>query len=264
MIPSGLRKWPGVGRLSWIPLALSILGLSAVLAGAALWLLRGDRPSQSGSSLVAQASARPSEATVSGSAVTEKDPAPEPAQAALRPNNPPPATASAAASLPLPKTEMIASDPAAFARSGSSAGPALRVASASADVDLSPQGRLMPPAPEPVPSAPSISPVAPRPMAAIEPPQTGLSSDESQRLATRANGLLKQGDIAGARLLLTRAASAGGAQILFALAETYDPKVLASWNVRGIKPDADKAKALYRQASEGGLAEARDRIEALR
>jgi len=69
--------------------------------------------------------------------------------------------------------------------------------------------------------------------------------------------------VSGARLLLDRAASSGNAQAKFALAETYDPLVLAAMNARGIRPDADKARQLYLEALSGGAAEAQSRLDTL-
>jgi len=69
------------------------------------------------------------------------------------------------------------------------------------------------------------------------------------------DGLLKHGkelfaagDIAGARALFLRAAAGHDPAALTALAQTYDPQVLGTMRVRGVKPDPSKAKALYDQA----------------
>jgi TPR repeat protein len=63
--------------------------------------------------------------------------------------------------------------------------------------------------------------------------------------------------------MLERAAQSGDPVAAFALAETYDARMLASWNVIGVKADAIKARTLYSQALEGGLPEARNRLAAL-
>jgi hypothetical protein len=78
----------------------------------------------------------------------------------------------------------------------------------------------------------------------------GPSASEILRDMTRARELIRAGDIAGARLLLARAAEGKDARALFSLAETYDPVVLARWRVIGIPPDAAQAKALYREAGD--------------
>jgi hypothetical protein len=66
----------------------------------------------------------------------------------------------------------------------------------------------------------------------------------------RAEALLKDRDISGARLLLERAVQMGSARGAFLLAQTYDPAMLAQWQVRGIGGDAAKAQELYAKARE--------------
>src|SRR5215207_283357 len=87
---------------------------------------------------------------------------------------------------------------------------------------------------------------------------------EVSGLVRRAYELIGRGDIGGARLLLDRAVSANDGTALFALAETYDPAVLARWRVWGVGPDAERARSLYQKALERGIAQAQERITALR
>jgi len=82
-------------------------------------------------------------------------------------------------------------------------------------------------------------------------------------LTARATGLLGQGDIGAARAVLERAAELGSAQANFALAETYDPNVLAKWGAYGTRGDAIKARELYTRAKAGGVLEAKERFDAL-
>jgi hypothetical protein len=83
------------------------------------------------------------------------------------------------------------------------------------------------------------------------------------RLIERASGLLRLGDIGGARLVLAAASDNGSARATFMLAETYDPRVLSTWNAMGTSADPAKARELYAKAYAGGIAEARARSEAL-
>ncbi|MBR1144582.1 hypothetical protein JQ567_14935 [Bradyrhizobium sp. AUGA SZCCT0431] len=83
-------------------------------------------------------------------------------------------------------------------------------------------------------------------------------------LVTRAAALLRQGDIGAARLVLERAVEMGSAQASFALAETYDPLILAKWKTQGTRGDASKAQGLYARADAAGIQEAKARLEALR
>lgn len=82
-------------------------------------------------------------------------------------------------------------------------------------------------------------------------------------LTSRATGLLRQGDISAARAVLERAAELGSAQAHFALAETYDPNVLAKWGAYGTRSDAIKARELYAKAEAKGVTEAKERFDAL-
>lgn len=86
---------------------------------------------------------------------------------------------------------------------------------------------------------------------------------ELVRLIARATGLLRQGDIGAARVVLERAAELGSAPASFALAETYDPSLLAKWGASGTRGDTSKARELYARAAAGGVKEARERFDAL-
>jgi hypothetical protein len=83
------------------------------------------------------------------------------------------------------------------------------------------------------------------------------------KLIDRASGLLRLGDIGGARLVLAIASENGSARATFMLAQTYDPRVLSTWNAMGTRADAAKARELYAKAYAGGIAEAKARSEAL-
>src|SRR5215213_4284493 len=97
--------------------------------------------------------------------------------------------------------------------------------------------------PEPASTASTLAPTTPE-----------------QVLLARANSLLKDGDISGARLLLERAVQTGSSRAAFQLAETYDPRQLSRWRAHGIRGDWATAQALYVRAQEGGIMEAKDRI----
>jgi TPR repeat protein len=90
------------------------------------------------------------------------------------------------------------------------------------------------------------------------------SPADEQRLLARANALLRQADISGARPLLEHALERGSARAAFMLAETYDAHVLQSWRARGISGDPTKARELYERAQAGGIEDAKERIEALK
>ncbi|KMJ98134.1 hypothetical protein [Bradyrhizobium japonicum] len=93
---------------------------------------------------------------------------------------------------------------------------------------------------------------APRPLA------------NEERLLARASALLRQSDINGARGLLEYVLGHGSAQAAFMLAETYDPRVLQTWDARGVAGDSAKARELYERAQVGGVRDAEARIKGLR
>ena len=82
-------------------------------------------------------------------------------------------------------------------------------------------------------------------------------------LLRRGEELTKTGDLAGARLLLQRAADARHAGAAFALAATYDPIVLKQMPVIGQTGDIDKARFWYERARAFGSRDATARLEAL-
>ena len=85
-----------------------------------------------------------------------------------------------------------------------------------------------------------------------------------QALLARANSLLKDRDISGARLVLERALQAGSSRAAFQLAETYDPRQLTRWRAHGVRGDWAKAEALYLRAHNDGIMEAKERIATIR
>ena len=101
--------------------------------------------------------------------------------------------------------------------------------------------------------------IAPEPAPSLR----SLGSDEIAALFRRGEELIAQGDIAAARLVLTRAAEAGDARSALALGATYDASMLGKLRVRGISPDAAQAHAWYAKAAEFGSSEATRRLEQL-
>jgi hypothetical protein len=90
-----------------------------------------------------------------------------------------------------------------------------------------------------------------------------IGPEEAEKLYRRAEGLVADGDFAGARLLLERAVEAGHAGAIFMLASTYDPNVLGKVNALGIKGEPEKARALYQQALAAGIEDSTGRLSAL-
>jgi TPR repeat protein len=90
------------------------------------------------------------------------------------------------------------------------------------------------------------------------------SSVEEQKLLVRADALLQQADISGARLLFEHALERGSARAAFMLAETHVARVLQSWRALGVSGDLTKARELYERAQAGGIEGAKERIETLK
>ena len=131
---------------------------------------------------------------------------------------------------------------------------------------------MMAPAREQIPNA-YLSALQRTPVAAVPvvaravPPDAELRSavrridaDELTLLMKRAISLLASGDIPPARLLLERAADAQEASAAFLLAQTYDPDVLGTSDIRTIIPDPAEARLWYRKAAELGYVDARRRL----
>lgn len=110
-------------------------------------------------------------------------------------------------------------------------------------------------------AAPPLSPDIP----AAEPASTrrGPAAEDVSALLDRAKRLIAVGDIAAARRLAEYAAAGDDGHALFALAETFDPRQLARWHVRGVRADAEKARVLYRRALEHGIPSAGERLSTL-
>ncbi len=83
---------------------------------------------------------------------------------------------------------------------------------------------------------------------------------EIAQMVTKGAELIRNGDIAAARLMYQRAAEAGDPSAAFALAETYDPHVLAQ---SGIAPDIALAQTWYTRARDLGSTLAPDRLDRL-
>lgn len=105
-------------------------------------------------------------------------------------------------------------------------------------------------------------PAAAAPVTAAAPPMPArrLDADELAMLMTRAKGLIAIGDIAPARLLLERAADAQEASAALLLAQTYDPAVLGTQDMRSITPDPAQAREWYQKAARLGSLDARQRL----
>jgi hypothetical protein len=107
------------------------------------------------------------------------------------------------------------------------------------------------------PAAAAAAPVS------VAPPVRRMDSGELAALMTRAKAFLASGDIPPARLLLERAAEAQEASAALMLAQTYDPTVLGTQDIRNITPDPALARSWYQRAAQLGSADAQRRLSQL-
>jgi hypothetical protein len=129
-----------------------------------------------------------------------------------------------------------------------------------------------PPPVEPAPRTRSIADTAPPPAVvqpvAVPAPRAEPAPPRSRanELIMRAKRLIETRDIMGAREVLAAAETSSSAPLTFMLAETYDPSMLAIWQVKpnGVTANPERARALYQKARDLGDARAQQRLEWLR
>jgi hypothetical protein len=76
----------------------------------------------------------------------------------------------------------------------------------------------------------------------------------------RGKQLLRENDVAAARLIFKRLAESGVAEAAFAMAQTYDPEFLKTIPTAGLQPDMTKARKWYERAVVMGSAAAATRF----
>jgi hypothetical protein len=127
--------------------------------------------------------------------------------------------------------------------------------------------------PKPAPS-PSNSPSVVAEAAPHAPPSPTTRMPEASKPTVAATGAsapwsvrglvaLAKGDLSSARVYLTRAADAGDPRAFVALADTYDPVILAKLGVVCAPGDAQRAKDYLVKAAAAGVVAAKDRMAAL-
>ncbi|HTC98078.1 MAG TPA: hypothetical protein VK734_10155 [Bradyrhizobium sp.] len=146
------------------------------------------------------------------------------------------------------------------------------------DISNAYQAALQNRAPAPAAAAPAAAAPAPAPLSAISPvavlppaappaaapqPARQVDPEEMANLMQRAKGFLTSGDLMSARLLLERAAEMQVADAALLLAQTYDPDVLGTADVRNTTPEPAKARAWYQKAAQLGSADAQRRLAQL-
>jgi predicted negative regulator of RcsB-dependent stress response len=99
---------------------------------------------------------------------------------------------------------------------------------------------------------------------AAEAPAMALGIDDPSRpLMARGDALMELGDVASARSFYDRAFDLGNSRAARSVARTYDPLVLATMNVQGLRSDPARALEWYRKAEKAGEPDAAQSIAAL-
>jgi hypothetical protein len=82
-------------------------------------------------------------------------------------------------------------------------------------------------------------------------------------LVAKGEALLQGGDVDQARQFFTHAEALGSGEGAFGIGKTYDPTIFAALNVRGVKPDRDKAISWYEKAVAAGVVDAESALQEL-
>jgi hypothetical protein len=88
-------------------------------------------------------------------------------------------------------------------------------------------------------------------------------NEDAAKLCAQGLLALADGDIAGSRAFLERAADAGDPRALMVLGDTYDPATLTRMGAVGMRGDAARAHDYYARALAAGMGAAKQRIAAL-
>jgi hypothetical protein len=93
------------------------------------------------------------------------------------------------------------------------------------------------------------------------PPKVDAAKVRMEELLSKAKRRISSGDIKGAREILRAPEAASSGPMTFMLAETYDPNMLASWDImKRDVADRHKARNLYQKALALGEAQAERRL----
>jgi hypothetical protein len=127
-------------------------------------------------------------------------------------------------------------------------------------------GILVSKAPTDAPAAPANKPV-PAPnspaAAALAPPASGLSNTELAELLDHGDALLRNGDVASARLFYERAAGAGDGRAALRLGATFDPEFLGRLGLGKPQANPVEARSWYSRARELGAVDTKRQLNSL-
>jgi hypothetical protein len=106
--------------------------------------------------------------------------------------------------------------------------------------------------PLPVPNSPAET--------ALVTPTLGLSNSEVAELLDHGDALLRNGDVASARLFYERAAGAGDGRAALRLGATFDPEFLGRLGLGKLQANPAEARSWYSRALDLGVVDAKRRL----
>lgn len=110
----------------------------------------------------------------------------------------------------------------------------------------------------------SVDPLTASPQPVVRASPEKRREDEAEDLLKRARDMIGDGNMVRAREILGDSLLADTPRGLFALAETYDPNILAATGARDVSAEVERARMLYAKALAGGVTAAENRLEALK
>ncbi len=123
-------------------------------------------------------------------------------------------------------------------------------------------GVLAPKAAPDTPVAPVPAPNSPAAIARAQ-PTSALSSAEMVELLHHGDSLLRNGDVASARLFYERAADAGDGRAALRLGATFDREFLGRLGLGKLQADAAEAQSWYSRARDLGAVDAKGQLNSL-
>jgi hypothetical protein len=124
-------------------------------------------------------------------------------------------------------------------------------------VSKAPPDTRVTPANVPVPAPNSPAAIA------LAPPTSGFSSAEMAELLDHGDSLLRNGDVASARLFYERAAGAGDGRAALRLGATFDPEFLGRLGLGKLQANPAEALSWYSRARDLGEADAKRRLNSI-
>lgn len=116
------------------------------------------------------------------------------------------------------------------------------------------------------PTAPANAPLpVPNPPAetALVTPTPGLSNSEVAELLDHGDALLRNGDVASARLFYERAAGAGDGRAALRLGATFDPEFLGRLGLGKLQANPAEARSWYSRALDLGVVDVKRRLNSV-